>query len=53
MIRFETKVKRFYDKKKQKRNGIVAMRAVAHKASRAVFHMLTNNQEFDIERAFG
>jgi transposase len=53
LIRFEPKVKRFYDKKKQKRNGIVAMRAVAHKASRAVFHMLTNNQEFDIERAFG
>ena len=53
LIRFEPKVSRFYEKKKQKRNGIVAMRAVAHKAARAVFHMLTNNQEFDIERAFG
>jgi len=27
------------------------MRAVAHKAARAVFHMLTTNQEFYIERA--
>ena len=52
LIRFEPKVKRFYERKKQKRNGIVAMRAVAHKIARAVFHMLTNNQEFDIDRAF-
>lgn len=53
LIRFETKAKKFYEKKKRKRNGIVAMRAVAHKISRAVFHVLNNQQEFDIDRAFG
>ena len=52
LIRFEPKVKRFYERKKHKKNGIVAMRAVAHKAARAVYHMLTNQLEFDIDRAF-
>lgn len=40
------------NEKKQKRNGIVAIRAVAHKIARAVFHMLKNKRAFDIERAF-
>lgn len=52
MVRFDDKAKRFYERKKQKRNGIVAIRAVAHKIARAVFHMLKNHQAFDIERAF-
>jgi hypothetical protein len=42
----------FTNEKKQKRNGIVAIRAVAHKIARAVFHMLKNKRAFDIERAF-
>lgn len=52
LVRFDAKAKRFYERKKQKRNGIVAIRAVAHKIARAVFHMLKNKQAFDIERAF-
>jgi transposase len=52
LVRFDAKAKRFYERKKQKRNGIVAIRAVAHKIARAVFYMLTNKQAFDIERAF-
>ncbi len=52
MIRFEPKAKRFYERKKQKRNGIVAVRAVAHKIARAVFHVLTDRQEFNIDRVF-
>ncbi|MFT7314615.1 MAG: transposase, partial [Paraglaciecola sp.] len=43
---------RFYERKKQKRNGIETIRAVAHKIARAVFYMLKNKQVFDIERAF-
>uniref|UniRef100_A6VRY9 Transposase IS116/IS110/IS902 family protein n=1 Tax=Marinomonas sp. (strain MWYL1) TaxID=400668 RepID=A6VRY9_MARMS len=53
LVRFDKKAKRFYERKKQKRNGIVAIRAVAHKLARAVFHMLKNNQAFDIDRVFG
>jgi transposase len=52
LVRFDAKAKRFYERKKQKRNGIVAIRAVAHKIARAVFHMLKNKQAFDIERMF-
>jgi transposase len=52
LIRFDARAKSFYERKKQKRNGIVAVRAIAHKLARAVFHMLTNKQAFDIERMF-
>jgi hypothetical protein len=52
MVCFNNQAKSFYERKKQKRNGIVAMRAVAHKISRAVFHMLNNNEAFDIDRVF-
>jgi transposase len=52
-VRFEPKVQRFYERKRQKRNGIVAIRAVAHKLSRAVFHMLKHHEPFDVDRAFG
>jgi transposase len=52
-VRFEPKVQRFYERKRQKCNGIVAIRAVAHKLSRAVFHMLKHHEPFDVDRAFG
>ncbi|MFT7216770.1 MAG: transposase [Paraglaciecola sp.] len=52
LVRFNAKAKRFYERKKQKRNAIVVIRAVAHKIVRVVFHMLKNKQAFDIERAF-
>ena len=52
MVRFDNQAECFYECKRQKRNGIVAIRAVANKLSRAVFHMLKNKQAFDIERMF-
>lgn len=52
-VRYEPKVQRFYERKRQKCNGIVAIRAVAHKLSRAVFHMLKHQEPFDVDRAFG
>ena len=52
MVRFNYQAKIFYERKRQKRNEIVAIRAVAHKLSRAVFHMLKNNEAFDIDRVF-
>ena len=51
-IRFEPKAKAFYDRKKQKGNGIIAMRAVAHKMSRAVWHMLTKKEQYDVHKVF-
>jgi len=52
-VRFEPNVQRFYERKRQKRHAIVAIRAVAHKLARAVFHMLKHHEPFDVNRAFG
>jgi len=46
-------VKAFYDRKKRKTNGMIAIRAVAHKLVRAAYHVLKTKQPFDMERAFG
>lgn len=52
-VRYEPKAKAFYDKKYQKKNGIVAIRAVAHKLARAAYYMLKNNEPFNVNKAFG
>jgi len=52
-IRFQPEVKRFYERKKSKTNGIVAMRAVAHKLARASYRMLQEQTPYDAKRAFG
>ena len=44
--------KRFYDRKKATRNGIVATKALAHKLARACYHMLKNGEPFDPKRCF-
>lgn len=44
--------RRFYQKKKAKRNNIVAIKAVAHKLARACYHMLKLQQPFRVERCF-
>jgi hypothetical protein len=38
--------------KKAKRNGVVAIKAVAHKLARARFHMLKTGEQFSVERCF-
>lgn len=53
IIRFNPQAERFYQRKKAKRNGYVALNAVAHKIARAVYYLLKNGDEFDIDRAFG
>jgi len=42
----------FTSKKKAKRNGIVAIKAVAHKLARACYHMLRTEEVFSVERCF-
>jgi transposase len=51
-IRYCDAAKRFYQRKKAKRNGIVAIKAVAHKLARACFHMLKTGEGFSVERCF-
>ena len=51
-IRYCEPAKKFYQRKKAKRNGIVAIKAVAHKLARACFHMLKTGEPFCVERCF-
>jgi len=50
--RYNERINRFYQRKKAKRNGVVAIKAVAHKLARASFHVMRNGQPFDIDKAF-
>lgn len=51
-IRYNDKVKSFYQKKKSKTNGIVATKAVANKLARACYHILKDQVPFDVNKAF-
>ena len=51
-VRYEPLAKRFYEKKRAQRNGIVAIRAVAHKLCRAAYFMLRDQVPFDAPRLF-
>lgn len=50
--RYHRPVQRFYERKYARTNGIVAIKAVAHKLARASFHVMRDEVAFDIERAF-
>jgi len=51
-IRYNDKVKSFYQKKKAKTNGIIATKAVANKLARACYHILKDQVSFDVNKAF-
>jgi len=51
-IRYKPRVKRYYERKKAKTNGVVAVKAVANKLSRACYHVLKEGVPFQVERAF-
>jgi transposase len=51
-IRSCPEAKRFYERKKRRRNGIVAIKALAHKLARACYHMLREQKPFDVTRCF-
>jgi transposase len=51
-IRFSAKIKSFYQRKKSKTNGIVAIKAVAHKLCRACYYIMKDQVAFDVTKAF-
>lgn len=51
-VRHHEQIKRFYQRKKARTNGVIAIKAVAHKLSRATYHVLRDEQPFDLEMAF-
>ncbi|MCW8934735.1 MAG: IS110 family transposase [Gammaproteobacteria bacterium] len=51
-VRYNDKIKAFYQKKKAKTNGIIAIKAVANKLARACYHILKDQVPFDVNKAF-
>ena len=52
-IRFNSQIKSFYQRKKPKTKGVVAIKAVAHKLCRACYYIIKDRLAFDVTRAFG
>jgi transposase len=51
-VRWEPAAERFYERKRAKTNGIVAIRALAHKLCRAAYYMLREQRPFEAKRLF-
>jgi transposase len=52
-IRYNPRVKRFYQRKKDQTNGMVALKALAHQLARACYYILRDQVPFQVEKAFG
>ena len=52
-VRYDERARRYYQRKKAKRNGVVAVKAVAHKLARACYHIMRDGTAFDPARCFG
>jgi len=53
MVQYNEKAKRFYQRKKDKRNIFVASKSLAAKIAKACFFILRDNTTFDESRIFG
>jgi transposase len=51
-VRYNPTIKRYYQRKRAKTNGVVAIKTVAHKLARACYFMLREGTDFDVARAF-
>src|SRR3989442_10114003 len=51
-VRYNPQVRRFYPRKQAKTNGVVAIKAVAHKLARACYYILRDQVPFDVGKAF-
>jgi transposase len=51
-VRYDPQIKRYYQRKRAKTKGVVAIKAVAHKLARACYYILRDGSAFDVDRAF-
>ena len=51
-VRYYPDIQRFYQHKKAKPHGVVAIKAVAHKLARACYYVLRDQVPFEIDKAF-
>ena len=52
-VRYNGQIKRYYQRKKEKTNGVVAIKAVAHKPARACDYVLCDQVPCENTKAFG
>lgn len=51
-VRYYPAIQRFYQRKKVKTHGVVAIKAVAHKLARACYYVLRDQVPFELNKAF-
>jgi len=51
-IRYCSRIGSFYQRKKAKSHGVVALKAVAHKLCRACYSIMKDQVPFDVTKAF-
>jgi len=51
-VNYNERIRKFYQRKKARTNGIIASKAVAHKLARACYHVIREQMPFDEARAF-
>jgi hypothetical protein len=51
-VRYNPQIRRFYQRKQTKTNGVVASKAVAHKLARACSYVMRDQVPFDVNKAF-
>ena len=51
-VRYYPSIRRFYQRKKAKTHGVVAIKAVAHKLARACYYVMRDQVPFEIDKAF-
>jgi len=52
-VRYNSKIKSFYERKKAKTKIVVALKAVAHKLCWACYYIMRDRVAFDLSKAFG
>jgi transposase len=52
-VRYHPLAKKYFQRKMSKTNGIVAIRALAHKLARASYYVMKDQVDFDPEKVFG
>ena len=51
-VRHYPEAQKYFQRKRSKTNGIIAIRALAHKLARASYHVMRDHVDFDPEKAF-
>lgn len=51
-VRYYPKVKQFYQRKKAKSHGVLAIKAVAHKLARASYYVMRDKVPFEMKKSF-